>query len=64
MPKYVQSFLSIDDQRVRSFIENEFLERDILWPHALDDPKKFKSSIPSLACQLADTRLLWPTSNQ
>lgn len=33
--KYVQSFLSIADERVRKFIEEELLNRNTLWPDAL-----------------------------
>ena len=33
--KYVQSFLSIADERVRSFIEESLLKNQALWPDAL-----------------------------
>lgn len=33
--KYVQSFLSLSDQRVREFVQKELLERGNLWPAAL-----------------------------
>jgi hypothetical protein len=33
--KYVESFLSIADERVRSFIEESLLETQTLWPDAL-----------------------------
>jgi hypothetical protein len=32
--KYVQSFLSIADERVRSFIEELLLKNQALWPDA------------------------------
>lgn len=33
--KYVQSFLSVADGRVREFIEKELLDQSTLWPEAL-----------------------------
>jgi hypothetical protein len=33
--KYVQSFLSIADERVRSFIEEALIKNQALWPDAL-----------------------------
>ncbi len=33
--KYVQSFLSIADERVRAFIEESLLKNHVLWPDAL-----------------------------
>jgi len=33
--KYVQSFLSISDERVRRFIEEQILRDGMLWPDAL-----------------------------
>jgi len=33
--KYVQSFLSIADERVRAFIEESLLKKQALWPDAL-----------------------------
>jgi hypothetical protein len=33
--KYVQSFLSIADDRVRAFIEESLLKNQTLWPDAL-----------------------------
>ncbi|NWF93593.1 MAG: hypothetical protein HXY46_11790 [Syntrophaceae bacterium] len=33
--KYVQSFLSIGDDRIRSFIEESLLKKQTLWPDAL-----------------------------
>lgn len=33
--KYVQSFLSIADQRIRSLIEESQIKRSELWPDAL-----------------------------
>jgi ATP-dependent helicase YprA (DUF1998 family) len=33
--KYVQSFLSIADERIRTFIEDELLKKQTLWPDAL-----------------------------
>ena len=33
--KYVQSFLSIADERVRSFIEESLLKNQALWPDVL-----------------------------
>ncbi len=33
--KYVQSFLSISDERIRTFIEESLLREQVLWPDAL-----------------------------
>jgi hypothetical protein len=33
--KYVQSFLSIADEQVRSFIEESLLKNQTLWPDSL-----------------------------
>ena len=33
--KYVQSFLSIADERVKAFIEESLLKNQALWPDAL-----------------------------
>ena len=33
--KYVQSFLSIGDARIREFVEEKLLNQNILWPDAL-----------------------------
>jgi hypothetical protein len=33
--KYVQSFLSIADDRIRAFIEESLLKNQALWPDAL-----------------------------
>jgi superfamily II DNA/RNA helicase len=33
--KYVQSFLSIGDNRIREFVEDKILNQNILWPDAL-----------------------------
>jgi hypothetical protein len=33
--KYVQSFLSIADERVRAFVEESLLKNHALWPDAL-----------------------------
>jgi len=33
--KYVQSFLSIADERIRAFIEESLLKNQALWPDAL-----------------------------
>lgn len=32
---YVQSFLTIADPRIRTFVEEELLEKRVLWPDAL-----------------------------
>jgi len=33
--KYVQSFLSIADDRIRAFIEESLLKNHVLWPDSL-----------------------------
>ncbi|MCD6508110.1 DEAD/DEAH box helicase [Candidatus Poribacteria bacterium] len=33
--RYVQSFLSINDERVRQFVEDELIRRNALWPESL-----------------------------
>ena len=33
--KYVQSFLSIADERVRAFIEESLLKNQVLWPDVI-----------------------------
>jgi ATP-dependent helicase YprA (DUF1998 family) len=33
--KYVQSFLTIQDQAIRSFLDEELIEKGTLWPEAL-----------------------------
>ncbi|MCD6506627.1 hypothetical protein J7M22_08390 [Candidatus Poribacteria bacterium] len=33
--RYVQSFLSINDERVRQFVEDELIRRNTLWPFSL-----------------------------
>ena len=33
--RYVQSFLPINDERVRQFVEDELIRRNVLWPESL-----------------------------
>lgn len=38
--KYVQSFLSVSDERVRAFIEEEILNHNTLWPDILGEGRE------------------------
>jgi hypothetical protein len=41
--KYVQSFLSIADDRIRAFIEESLLKNQALWPNGLLHSNPYES---------------------
>ena len=58
--KYVQSFLSISDERIRDFIEDHLVRKNFLWPDALIQVNPSYEPASTIE-KLVEEKILHPT---